>query len=137
MPVVKNHLPEQETWDLGSIPGLGTHLPEQETWDLGSTPGLGRCPGGGRGNPLQCSCLESVMDRRAWQATVHGVTQSWTRLKQLSTHTRFTFLGEFRWPVRKTLLGQYCQKKGAGRWAQKQEVCTAGGNGQKSRKGWW
>ena len=27
------------------------------------------------------------MDRGAWQATVHGVTKSQTRLKQFSTHT--------------------------------------------------
>ena len=27
------------------------------------------------GNPLQYSCLEHPMDRRAWQATVHGVTR--------------------------------------------------------------
>ena len=27
--------------------------------DLGSIPGLGRSPGGGYGNPLQCSCLEN------------------------------------------------------------------------------
>ena len=26
------------------------------------------------------------MDRRDWQATVHEVTQSWTQLKQLTTH---------------------------------------------------
>jgi len=43
--------------------------------------------GGGHGNPLQCSCLENPMDRGAWQATVHRVTQNQTRLKQLSTHT--------------------------------------------------
>ena len=30
------------------------------------------------GNPLQCSCLENVMDRGAWWATVHGVAMSWT-----------------------------------------------------------
>ena len=30
--------------------------------DMGSIPGLGRSPGGGRGNPLQCSCLENPMD---------------------------------------------------------------------------
>ena len=41
----------------------------------------------GNGNPLQYSCLENLMDRGAWQSTVHGVTKSWTRLKQLSTHT--------------------------------------------------
>ena len=39
-------------------------------------PGLGRSPGGGNGNSLQYSCLKSSMDRGAWQATVHGVTES-------------------------------------------------------------
>ena len=33
------------------------------------SPGSGRFPGGGHGNPLQCSCLENPMDRGAWQAT--------------------------------------------------------------------
>ena len=49
--------------------------------DTGSIPGSGRSPGGGHGNLLQYSCLENPMDREAWRATVHGVTQSWTRLK--------------------------------------------------------
>ena len=53
--------------------------------DVGSIPGLGRSPGGGHGNPLQYSFLENPVDRGAWQATVHGVAKSWTRLKQLST----------------------------------------------------
>ena len=53
----------------------------------GSTPGLGRSPGGRHGNPLQYSCLENPMDRGAWQATVHGVAQSWTWQKRLSTHS--------------------------------------------------
>ena len=44
--------------------------------DLGLIPGLGRSPGEGNGNPLQYSCLENLMDRGAWQATVNGVTQS-------------------------------------------------------------
>ena len=39
--------------------------------DTCSIPGLGRSPGGGRGKPLQCSCLENPMDGRDWQATVH------------------------------------------------------------------
>ena len=30
--------------------------------------------GEGNGNPLQYSCLEKSMDRRAWRAAVHGVT---------------------------------------------------------------
>ena len=46
--------------------------------DPGSIPGLGRCPGEGNGNPLQYSCLENPMDRGAWRATVHGVTESQT-----------------------------------------------------------
>jgi len=43
------------------------------------------CTGEGNGNPLQCSCLENPRDRGAWWAAVYGVTQSWTRLKQLSS----------------------------------------------------
>ena len=41
--------------------------------------------GEGNGNPLQCSCLENPMDGEAWWAAVHGVAQSRTRLKQLSS----------------------------------------------------
>ena len=37
-------------------------------------PGSGRSPGEGRGNPLQYSCLENLLDREVWWATVHGVT---------------------------------------------------------------
>ena len=66
--------------------------------NLGSIPGLGRSPGGGHGNPLQYFCLENPhgqrslagyssifawripMDRGAWQATVHGITKSQTRM---------------------------------------------------------
>ena len=56
--------------------------------EAGSIPGSGRSPGGGHGDPLQHSCLENPMDREAWRATVHRVTESLTRLKQLSTaHT--------------------------------------------------
>ena len=40
--------------------------------------------GGGRGNPLQYSCLEYPMDRGAWWATVHRVAKRWTWLKQLN-----------------------------------------------------
>ena len=45
--------------------------------------GLGRSPRGGNGNPLQYFCLGNTMDRGAWRATVHGVTEGWT---QLSMH---------------------------------------------------
>ena len=44
--------------------------------DVSSIPGLGRSPGAGHGNPLQYSCLENLVKRGAWQATVHGVTKS-------------------------------------------------------------
>ena len=46
--------------------------------DVGSIPGSGRSPGGGHGDPLQYSCLGNPMDRGAWQAAVHGVTESQT-----------------------------------------------------------
>ena len=45
------------------------------TGDEGLFPGLGRSPGGGNGNPLQCSCLGNPMDEGAWQAAVHGVAK--------------------------------------------------------------
>ena len=51
-----------------------------------SIPESGRSPGGGHGNPLQYSCLENPMNRRAWRATVQRVTKSQRRLKRLSTH---------------------------------------------------
>ena len=85
------------TWALvcqaiGNIMGLPRWLngkesacDEEDIKDMGSIPGLGRSPGGGHGNPLQYSCLESPMDRGAWQATIHRVSKSQTRLKQLST----------------------------------------------------
>ena len=43
-----------------------------DTRDVGSIPGLGRSPREGNGNLLQYSCLENSMNRRSWQATVHG-----------------------------------------------------------------
>ena len=42
--------------------------------------GSERSPGEGTGYPLQYSCLENSMDRRAWWVTIHGVTKSWTQL---------------------------------------------------------
>ena len=46
--------------------------------DPGSIPGSGRSLGEANSNPLQYSCLENPMDRRAWWAVVYGVTKSWT-----------------------------------------------------------
>ena len=50
--------------------------------DPGLIPGSGRSPGGGKGYPLQYSGLENSMDY-----IVHGVTKSWTRLRDFHTHT--------------------------------------------------
>ena len=54
--------------------------------EVGSIPGWGKSPGGGQGNPLQCSCLENPMHRGARQAIIHRMAKSQTRLKQLSMH---------------------------------------------------
>ena len=57
-----------------------------DTRDTGSIPGSGRSPRGGHGNPLQYCCLKNLMDRGAWQVTVHRVAQNQTQLKGLSMH---------------------------------------------------
>ena len=41
----------------------------------GWIPRLGRSPGKGNGNPLQYPCVKNLMDRGAWQATIHRVTK--------------------------------------------------------------
>ena len=48
--------------------------------DRGLIPESGRPTGEGHVNPFQYSCQGNPMDRGAWQATVHGVTESWTQL---------------------------------------------------------
>ena len=62
--------------------------------DPSSIPGLGRSPGEGNGNPLQYSCLENPMDRGAWQATVHGVAESWTRLSNFTWTFKYSLFYE-------------------------------------------
>ena len=51
-----------------------------DTGGAGLISGSGRSPGEGSGAPLQYSCLGNRTDKGAWQATVHGVTKSQTRL---------------------------------------------------------
>ena len=52
--------------------------------------GSGRSPGGGHGNPLQYSCLENLMDKGSWCATVHRAAKTRTQLKQLSMHKQYS-----------------------------------------------
>jgi len=66
----------------GEFPGgsVAKNLPANEE-DIGIAdliPGSERPPGRGNGNPLLYSCGENSTDRGPWQATVHGVTKSWT-----------------------------------------------------------
>ena len=53
--------------------------------DVGSIPGSGRSPRGGHGNPLQYSRLENPIDRGAWWATVHRVTE--LDMTEVTSHT--------------------------------------------------
>ena len=80
---------------MGFPGGAGVKNPPANAGDIrdaDSIPGLGRTPGGGHGNPLQYSCLENPNDRRFWQATVHRVAKSWTRLKQACPLSGFLVL---------------------------------------------
>ena len=92
-------------WSLGQMFAVGSVRSPNDSegkesvrnaGDPASIPGSGRSPGEGHGNPLQYSCPENPMHREAWRDTVHGVTESQTQLKQLSTHidhnTSFTLL---------------------------------------------
>ena len=55
--------------------------------DLSSIPGLGRCPGEGKGHPLQYSGLENSMD-----CIVHGITKNQTQLSDF-TSLHLSFIG--------------------------------------------
>ena len=72
----------------GGSAGKESACNAEDGGDSDSTPGPGRSPGGGHGNLLQYSYLKNPMDRGAWRAIVHRIALSWTRLKQLSMHTR-------------------------------------------------
>ena len=63
---------------MGFPDGLNGKESSCNAGDLDLIPGLGRSTGEGNDNPLQYSCLENPMDRRAWQAIVCRVAKSWT-----------------------------------------------------------
>ena len=54
--------------------------------DAAFDPWVRQIPVGGRGHPVQYSCLEKPMDGGGWWAAVHGVAKSWAWLRQLGTH---------------------------------------------------
>ena len=64
--------------------------------DAGSTPGSGRSPGGGHGNPLQCSCLESPQGRVAEsdtnEATWHKIDIEWENFLTVEVSVTQRFL---------------------------------------------
>ena len=53
--------------------------------------------GEGNGTPLQYSCLENPMDGGAWQAAVHGVTKSRTRLRDFIFTFHFSLFTFMHW----------------------------------------
>ena len=55
---------------------MGSKEAFRSAGDPGSIPGSGGSPGDGIGTSLQYSYLENSMDRGAWRATIHGVTES-------------------------------------------------------------
>ena len=55
-------------------------------------PFWGSVPGGGNGNPLQCSCLGNPMDRGAWQVTVHRVARVKHDLVTEHAHMHLIFI---------------------------------------------
>ena len=59
-----------------------------DTGDIDSVLGSGKSARGGNGNPLHYSCLESLMDRGAWWATVQGVAKSPTWLNRNMIHVK-------------------------------------------------
>ena len=63
--------------------GVTVDVPREPCIGIDRAPWLGG--GEGNGNPLQCSCLENPRNRGACWVAVYGVTQSWTRLKRLSS----------------------------------------------------
>ena len=89
-PVVKN-LSAREGTEVWSELVLVVKNPPAiagDVRDAASIPGSGRSPGGGHSDPLQYSCLENPINGGAWQAMVHGVTESQTQLRRPSTRSR-------------------------------------------------
>ena len=72
------------TWLKGFPCGSDSKASAYNVGDPGSIRESGSSPGGGNSNPFQYSCLENPMGGGAWQATVHGVAKSQTRLSDFT-----------------------------------------------------
>ena len=85
---------------LGFPSGSDGKEPAQSASDPRSIPESGRAPEEGNGNPLQCSCLESSMDKGTWRAKVYRVEKS-QHNRHTHTHNRLNnhtdnYLDNFR-----------------------------------------
>ena len=61
---------QQQSFIKGFPGGSVVKNPPANAGDMGSIPGLGRSPGEGNSSPLHYPCLENLMSRGPWQATV-------------------------------------------------------------------
>ena len=107
----KSLIVDLSTVKLCFLGGSSSKEPPANAEDIrepGSIPGLGRSPGGGHGNPPQYSCLENPTGRGAWQATVHAVAKSQTRLKQLSTYSCMAKLVDAGTYIHLIITSLYC-----------------------------
>ena len=89
LPITHTHTATHTTHTYHYIPNVGVSDCKESIHNagaLGSIPGWGRSLEGGNNNPLYYSCLENPMDRGAWRATIHGVTKSWTQLRNWHVH---------------------------------------------------
>ena len=84
-PLQCSYLENPRDGEPGGLPFMGSHRVGHDWSNLAAAAAVHRF-GEGNGNPLQYSCLENSVDRGAWWAAVHGVTQSQTWLKRLSMH---------------------------------------------------
>ena len=66
----------------------------------GWTPEWGSSSGEWNGSPLQYSCLENPMDRGAWWAMIHGVTENRTWLSGFHTQALHKALESQKWIVK-------------------------------------
>ena len=88
------HLGEFTLFCWASRVALVVKNPPASAGEMRVDPWVGRSPGGGRGNPLQLSCLENPMDRGAWWATVHRVAKSdmtEATSAHMHTHTQYIY----------------------------------------------